>query len=187
MFNHFRCYPINTVLAEPYDLDRKLREYCNRVRRSHYNSDDESGDDSDSSSDSDTDDSDSSSVSCIRKSVLQNNFKIKGKLIYSYVYVHVYLQDSSSSSDESDVEVKKEGEDKANDVKPPIETKNPVPKMEKSERDKCQICSGPERCNAQQKPEIFVSCTTCKRNSKFFLVNLTYKNGLSKDISKNVY
>lgn len=58
----FRCYPINSVLADPYDLDQKLREYSNRVRRSHYNSDD-SDDDSDSSSDSDSDDSDSSSVS----------------------------------------------------------------------------------------------------------------------------
>lgn len=49
-------------MADPYDLDQKLREYSNRVRRSHYNSDD-SDDDSDSSSDSDSDDSDSSSVS----------------------------------------------------------------------------------------------------------------------------
>lgn len=58
----FRCYPINTVLADPYDLDRKLRDYYNKIRRSHYNSDSDSDDDSDSSSDSDSDDSDSSSV-----------------------------------------------------------------------------------------------------------------------------
>lgn len=63
----FRCYPINTVLADPYQLDKKLREYYHRVRRSHYNSSDESGDDSDSScsSDSDSDDSDSSDVSVV--------------------------------------------------------------------------------------------------------------------------
>lgn len=63
----FRCYPINTVLADPYQLDHKLREYYNKTRRIHYVSDDESGSDSDSSSssDSDSDDSDSSSVKMI--------------------------------------------------------------------------------------------------------------------------
>lgn len=59
----FRCYPINTVLADPYQLDKKLREYYNKVRRSHYNSSDDSGDsDSSCSSDSDSDESDSSDV-----------------------------------------------------------------------------------------------------------------------------
>ena len=59
------------MLADPYQLDKKLREYCNRVRRSHYNSSDESGDDSDSScsSDSDSDDSDSSDVSIFRRNL----------------------------------------------------------------------------------------------------------------------
>lgn len=59
----FRCYPLNTVLADPYQLDRKLREYSNKTRRMQYNSDD-SDDDSDSScsSDSDSESSDSSDV-----------------------------------------------------------------------------------------------------------------------------
>lgn len=59
-----RCYPINTILADPNQLDRKLREYYQKMRQSQCNSD-ESDDDSDSScsSDSDTDTSDSSEVS----------------------------------------------------------------------------------------------------------------------------
>lgn len=59
-----RCYPLNTVLADPQQLDRKLREYYDKMQRSHYNSDDDSGSESDSScsSGSDSDDSDSSDV-----------------------------------------------------------------------------------------------------------------------------
>lgn len=65
---HFRCYPLNTVLADPHDLDRKLREYYQEVRKSRCISDNDDIDsDSDSSSssdsDSDSDSSDSSDVS----------------------------------------------------------------------------------------------------------------------------
>lgn len=83
----------------------------------------------------------------------------------------LYSQDSSSSSDESsdeEVAVKKteEIDDKTNLDKPPTNAK-PAIKVDKSERNKCQICSGPERCNQQNKPEIFVSCTNCEGNGKF--------------------
>lgn len=79
-----------------------------------------------------------------------------------------YLQDSSSSSDESvddETEIKME-EDKSNIDKPPKEELKSVQKVAKSERNKCQVCSGPERCNQQKKPEIFVSCTNCKGNGE---------------------
>lgn len=56
------------------------------------------------------------------------------------------------------------------DVKPPIEVTKPVPKIDKAERLKCQVCSGPERCNVQKKPEIFVSCTNCTRNGKLLIL-----------------
>lgn len=60
---HSRCYPINTVLADPHQLDKKLREYYNNTRHSQYNSDN-SDNDSDSSCSSDSDSgSDSSDVS----------------------------------------------------------------------------------------------------------------------------
>lgn len=56
-------------------MDRKLREYYNKTRRTLYISDEDSGDESDSSSssDSDSDDSDSSDV---RYCVYQNVTKI---------------------------------------------------------------------------------------------------------------
>lgn len=44
--------------------------------------------------------------------------------------------------------------------------KKPVPQLDKSERSKCEKCGGPERCNQQQKPEIFVGCSNCQRNGK---------------------
>lgn len=62
------------------------------------------------------------------------------------------------------VKIEDKNTDKPTDVKPPIEIEKQIPTVDKSERNKCQICSGPERCNAQQKPEIFVGCTSCKRN-----------------------
>lgn len=40
----------------------------------------------------------------------------------------------------------------------------PASKIDKTQRNECQICSGPERCNVQKQPEIFVGCVTCKRN-----------------------
>lgn len=63
LFVHFRCYPINTVLADPYQLDQKLRDYYSKIFGSQCNSDDgSSSDDSDSDSDSDSECSDSSNV-----------------------------------------------------------------------------------------------------------------------------
>lgn len=57
-----RCYPLNTVLADPYQLDQKLRDYYSKISRSEYNSDNEISSDTDSSSDSDSKSSDSSDV-----------------------------------------------------------------------------------------------------------------------------
>lgn len=55
-----RCYPINTVIADPYQLDRKLREYYNKSHHIKSGSDsDDSDDDSDSDSSSDGNTSDS--------------------------------------------------------------------------------------------------------------------------------
>lgn len=90
------------------------------------------------------------------------------------------IQDSSSSSDESsdEVAVKKSEEidDKTNLKKPPTDNAKPVPKIKKSERSKCKICSGPERCNQQNKPEIFISCTSCKGNGMNFLYSYFFNN-----------
>lgn len=85
--------------------------------------------------------------------------------------LRIFSQDSNSSSDESsdeDVEVKDEGQKKVDVDETLKESKKPVQKVDKHERDKCQICSGTERCNVQKKPEIFVSCSSCKGNGKFF-------------------
>lgn len=58
-------------------------------------------------------------------------------------------------------------DDKTNILKQPKEeNSNSVPIVAKSERSKCQICSGPERCNQQNKPEIFVGCSNCRGNCK---------------------
>lgn len=63
----FRCYPINTVLADPYQLDQKLRDYYNKISQSQYNGDNEISSDNDSQSDSDSDsDSESSDSSNVR-------------------------------------------------------------------------------------------------------------------------
>lgn len=61
-FINFRCYPINTVLADPHQLDQKLRDYYNIISGSQCNSDDESSSDNDSLSDSDSESSDDSDV-----------------------------------------------------------------------------------------------------------------------------
>lgn len=74
------------------------------------------------------------------------------------------MQDSSSSSDDS---TDAEDDDKRTDIRLNEFLSVPVPKLDKTQRNECQICSGPERCNAQKKPEIFVGCGTCKRNGKF--------------------
>lgn len=58
-FVPFRCYPVNTALADPVQLDLRLREYS---RRRHDNSDSED-DSSDDSSSGSSDSSDSSDVS----------------------------------------------------------------------------------------------------------------------------
>lgn len=47
-----------------------------------------------------------------------------------------------------------------------IDITKPMQKIDKCERYKCQICSGTERYNVQKKPEIFVSCSSCKGNGK---------------------
>lgn len=72
-----------------------------------------------------------------------------------------YSQDSSSSSDEStDVDDEsKKIDDRLNEFLSVTASTN-----DKTQRNICQICSGPERCNVQKKPEIFVGCGTCKRN-----------------------
>ena len=61
------------------------------------------------------------------------------------------------------------------DIKPPTDSTKILPKVEKSERNKCQICNGPERCNQQQKPEIFVSCSNCKGNGKIYFMDFNVK------------
>lgn len=58
----YRCYPINTALADPIDLDRRLREYNRRDRES--DSEDDSDDDSASSNSSDSSDSSDVSSCC---------------------------------------------------------------------------------------------------------------------------
>lgn len=120
-------------------------------------------------------------VSCIECSKPTNSIlfvpltNLELKAAYFKNNIHVYLfsfpQDSSSSSDEStDEETKvkvKAEDDKTNVLKQPKEeNSNSVPIVAKSERNKCQICSGPERCNQQNKPEIFVGCTNCRGNCK---------------------
>lgn len=75
-----------------------------------------------------------------------------------------FSQDSSSSSDDStDVDDEsKKIDDRLNEF-----LSVPVSKNDKTLRNECQICGGPERCNVQKKPEIFVGCGTCQRNGKF--------------------
>lgn len=82
----------------------------------------------------------------------------------SEYYFIVITQDSSSSSDDlTDIE----DDSKKTDISLNELLSVPVPKIDKAQRNECQICSGPERCNAQKKPEIFVGCVTCKRNGQF--------------------
>lgn len=62
--NFFRCYPLNTALANPHTLDKKLREYYDKLSEAQCISD---GSDSDCDSDcsecsSSSDSSDSSDV-----------------------------------------------------------------------------------------------------------------------------
>lgn len=78
-------------------------------------------------------------------------------------FLHFNSQDSSSSSDDStDVDDERKKDDiRINEF---LSVPVPVPKIDKILKNECQICSGPERCNPQNKPEIFVSCSTCKRN-----------------------
>lgn len=60
-------------------------------------------------------------------------------------------------------------ENKSINDKPITEDKKPKIKVEKAERNKCRICSGPERCNQQIQPEIFVECSNCCRKGMFKL------------------
>lgn len=159
-FSHFRCYPLNTVLADPHDLDRKLREYYQEVQKSRrINDDSDSDSDSSSSSDSDSD-SDSSDSSDVRDTfhlVVQKN-AIK-KRFFSFVY-----QQESSDSSEDDKPLSQ--------IKPIIDDKpkeKPIPKVAKADRNKCYVCKGLERCNSHQKPELFISCSRCDRNGEFHL------------------
>lgn len=61
-YDIFRCYPINTALADPYELDQKLRDYYIKISRSQYMSDEEISSEDDTSSESESDSSDSSNV-----------------------------------------------------------------------------------------------------------------------------
>lgn len=47
----FSCYPINTALANPYELDKKLREYSRNRKPTDSDSDSSSSESDDESSD----------------------------------------------------------------------------------------------------------------------------------------
>lgn len=74
-------------------------------------------------------------------------------------------------------------EEKVNADESANENKRVIAKIDKSDRQKCQVCSGPERCNQQNKPEIFVGCTICKGNGKEFLQEIKCVTKCYRDFS----
>lgn len=77
-WSHCRCYPINTALADPIELDRKLREYSRNPRVTGAVSD--SSDSSSGSSDSDSSSDDDDSVRRIKLNVLKCLTNVSGLL-----------------------------------------------------------------------------------------------------------
>lgn len=159
----FRCYPINTALADPEQLDRRLRECTNRIRDS--DSEDESDDDDSSSSGSGSSSSGSSDSSDV---------SIKKKKNYSAYsnrqYVHINKiaafpfqdsSDSSTSEDEEEEDLEEMVEIDGKQVAMPTRKK-----IDPTIRGKCSKCQKPDRSNPHGRPELFVECSLCRREGK---------------------
>lgn len=181
LVSFFRCYPINTVIADPYQLDWMLRDYCNRSRyiNSDSDSDSEDGSDSASSSDDNSSDFDVSDTSFIAS---------KMKLITSFNFVQTSTSSTSDSS--SDDEDEYSGEKKsvitaASDLPSSTLATQKLSKsktVNKEDRNKCKVCNGVERCNRNNRPEIFVRCSICHGDGMY--TPLSFR---SKHISKKTF
>lgn len=78
---------------------------------------------------------------------------------------------SDSSSDEEDEDEKKPILTETSDTTtgapvPTPDLAKPKP-VNKTDRGKCKMCNGPQRCNRSGKPEIFVRCSICQRDGMY--------------------
>lgn len=139
-----RCYPINSTLADPIELDRKLRLWSTQNDKPRIcNDSSSSSDTSDSScSSSDSDDDDDSDLVCIQNFITVKFSETVLSLLYKF-------QDSINNSDS----------DSSNDNNDDVV----LPALS----DKCRVCEKPQNINRDNKPEMFVMCSTCRRRGNF--------------------
>lgn len=72
---YFRCYPVNTVLADPVELDRRIRAYFNKKLKIDSDNESVSSDDGSDSDSSSSDSSDYSSSSDVSFVFFKTNFR----------------------------------------------------------------------------------------------------------------